>query len=83
MGTKQEITRTGTCKDSSHPEKMTVFSGVSLHAPKISMNIIIMPNISELLSMYLFRGTFETPDINLSETLHGEILLPGSGWKKT
>lgn len=32
--------------------------------------------------MYLFWGTFETLDINLSETQQGDILLPGSGGKK-
>lgn len=83
MGTKQEMTRTGTCKDTSHPEKTIVFSGVSLHVPKTGMSIPIMLNISELLLMYLFWGTFETPDINLSETQQRKILLPGSGGKKT
>lgn len=62
---------------------MTVFSGVSLHAPKTGMSITKTLNISELLLMYLFWRAFETPDINLSETLHGEILSPGSGRKKT
>lgn len=62
MGTMQEMARMGTCKDTSQPEKNTVFSGVSLHAPKTSMSITIMLNISELLLMYLFWGTFETPN---------------------
>lgn len=79
MGTKQEMTRTGTCKNTSHPEKMTVFSGVSLQVPKAGMSITIMLSISELLLMHLFWGTFETPDINISEILHGKILLPDSG----
>lgn len=45
------------------------------------MSITTMLSTSELLLMYFFWGTFETPDLNLSETLHGEILLPSSGGK--
>lgn len=74
MGMMQEIKRTGTCKDTFHPETMTVFSGVSHHALKTGMSIPIGP-ISELLLMYLFWGTLKTPGINLSGTLHGKIIL--------
>lgn len=77
------MTRTGTCKDTSHPEKnYCILRCFSPCTSKTGMSITIMLSISELLLMYLFWGIFETPDINLCETLHREILLPGSGGKK-
>jgi len=36
--------RTGTCKDTSHPETMTEFSGLSHHALKTLMSIPILLN---------------------------------------
>lgn len=39
MGTKQEM-KTGACKDTSHPETITVFSGVSHHALKTGMSYL-------------------------------------------
>lgn len=77
------MTRTGTCKDTSHPEKnYCILRCFSPCTSKTGMSITIMLSISELLLMYLFWGIFETSDINLCETLHREILLPGSGGKK-
>lgn len=44
MGTKQEMKGTGACKDTSHPETMTVFSGVSYNALNTWMSLPILPN---------------------------------------
>lgn len=77
MGTKQEM-KTGACKDTSHPETITVFSGVSHHALKTGMSISTLP-ISELL---LFWATLTTPCLNLSGTLHGKTILPILSFEK-
>lgn len=70
------MTRTG--KDTSHTEKTyCILRCFFFHEPKAGMSITGMLNISELLLIHLFWRTFETPD--KPETLHGEILLPGSG----
>lgn len=75
MGTKQEMETTGVCIDTSHPETITGFSGVSHPALKTGMSTLIMP-ISELVLMYLVWGTLKTPGINLSGTQHRKIIFP-------